>query len=275
MHINGLKDTEKTYSLLWSRTADEIPYNGYHYAAMQAVIKEPIVRGRTGIEVGSGSGYDVCAMAEKNPSVKFITIDICDGIYVTAKRVSGLKNVVAVKASALDIPAKDESFDFAYSFGVLHHTPAPGKGLSEISRVLKRGGPAFLYLYEDHSENIFKYIPLKIVTFVRRLTVLIPKRLLYVLAWLASPFVYIIFTVPSKILAKFASTKHVAGQMPFNFGAGPFSLRGDIYDRFAAPIEYRFSRQGVRDMFAKCGFKDIEITRLRDTAGWVVWGYKA
>ena len=101
-----------------------------------------------------------------------------------------------------------------------------------------------------------------------------PKGVLYALSWVLSPFVFLTFTVPSKIMNKFTATKAIASKMPFNFGTGPFSLRGDLYDRFGAPIEHRFSRDAMGELFAECGFSNVHITRLADTAGWVGWGYK-
>lgn len=267
------KETINTYSLLWHKSDSVIPAR-WHINAMQEVIHEPIVRGRIGIEVGSGCGYDTCIMAKGNPGVKFISIDISDGIYNTARLAKSLDNVMAMKCSALDIAVKGSSVDFAYSFGVLHHTPDPKRGLQEMARILKKGCPAFLYLYEDHSENPVKHALLKAVTAVRRLTTRMPKKVLYALSWVLSPFVFIVFTVPSKIMKNFKATGHIAEHMPFNFGTGPFSLKGDLYDRFGAPIEYRFNRQGVDGLFRECGFSNINITRLRKTAGWVVWGYK-
>ena len=271
MHI--IEDTKKTYGLLWERSGKDVPAR-WHFNAMQEVIEEPIVRGHMGIEVGSGCGYDTYIMAKANPSITLVSMDISDGIYNTKQIASSLGNVRPIQCSALYIPLKNDIFDFAYSFGVLHHTPSPQKGLSEMARILKKDSPAFLYLYENHSENIIKFVALKFVACVRAVTVHIPQRVLYALSWIISPFVFIMFTVPAKILRRFNATRHIAGAMPFNFGTGPFSLRGDLYDRFRAPIEYRFSRKGVHNMFRECGFRDIHITRLRDTAGWVVWGYK-
>lgn len=268
-----IEDTKKTYGLLWGHSGKDVPPR-WHFNAMQEVITEPIVRGEIGIEVGSGCGYDTYIMAKANPAVKLISIDISDGIYKTKQLVSGLGNVMALKCSALNIAVKGSSLDFAYSFGVLHHTSDPKRGLLEIARVLKNGSPAFLYLYEDHSENPIKHTLLVIITAVRRLTTRMPKKALYALSWILSPFIFIVFTVPSKIMKNFKATRHIAEEMPFNFGTGPFSLRGDLYDRFGAPIEYRFSRQGINDLFTECGFSNIHITRLRHTAGWVVWGYK-
>ncbi len=268
------KETEKTYGLLWERSIGSPPLDKWHFNAMQAVIDVPIVRGKFGIEVGSGCGYDTYIMAKSNPLVTLVSIDISDGIFKTKELVSGLENVLPVKCSALDISAKDASFDFAYSFGVLHHTSNPRKGLLEIARVLKKGSPAFIYLYEDHSENIAKYLCLKIVSMLRLITARLPKKILYFLAWVASPVVFVIFTLPSRLLRRFESTKKIAENMPFNFGKTPFSLQGDLYDRFGAPVEYRFNRQEIYNMFNKCGFVKINVTRLKDTAGWVAWGYK-
>ena len=271
--MDTLKDTKNTYSLLWQQSGSIVP-SRWHFNAMQDVISDSIVRGKIGIEVGSGCGYDTYIIAKGNPAVKLISMDISDGIYNTRRLVSSLGNVVTLKCSALDIAVKGSSLDFAYSFGVLHHTPDPERCLREITRILKKDCPAFIYLYEDHSENPFKYAAIKIVTAVRRITTHLPKKMLYVLSGVLSPLVFIIFTVPSKIMKNFKATKDIASKMPFNFGTGLFSLRGDLYDRFAAPIEYRFSRKGMRELFAGCGFSDIHITRLRDTAGWVAWGYK-
>lgn len=272
--MNASKSTANTYGFLWSRSDAGSPPEKWHYTAMQEVFDEPIVRGRVGIEIGSGCGYDTYIMAKDNPSVVIVSTDISDGIYNTKKITAHLKNVFAVKCSALAVPVKSESFDFAYSFGVLHHTIDPVKGLEEIARVLRKGAPAFLYLYEDHSENPVKYTAIKIVAYVRLLTTRIPRRFLYLLSWIISPFVFILFTVPSRILKRFAATKNIVGGIPFNFGTGPFSLQKDLYDRLGAPIEYRFSRDDIYNIFAECGFCEIHLTRLRNTAGWVARGYK-
>lgn len=272
--MNKTNKTKDVYGFLWGKTDKGIIPQRWHFNAMQDVINEPIVRGRIGIEIGSGCGYDTYIMAKNNSTVKLVGMDISEGIYKAKELVTSLGNIMLIQCSALAISIKDASFDFAYSFGVLHHTNNPKKGLLEVARILKKDSPVFLYLYEDHSEDLLKYIAVKIVSWIRFITTRIPQKILYFLAWMASPFVFIIFTLPSKIFRKFEFTKHIADRIPFNFGTGLFSLQGDLYDRFGAPIEHRFSKKDIYNMFDECGFSKLHITKLRDTAGWVVWGYK-
>jgi ubiquinone/menaquinone biosynthesis C-methylase UbiE len=49
------------------------------------------------------------------------------------------------------LPFQDESFDVAYSNGVLHHTPDTAGAVREIHRVLKSGGQARVMLYHRGS----------------------------------------------------------------------------------------------------------------------------
>ncbi|MDD5680542.1 MAG: class I SAM-dependent methyltransferase [Candidatus Omnitrophica bacterium] len=266
--------TKKSYGFLWTREVALRPAERWHFNNMQEAIGEPIVRGDIGIDVGSGCGFDSYIMAKNNPSVRIVSIDISDGVYTAKKLSSGLNNMSIIKTSILDIPIKDNIFDFAYSFGVLHHTADPRRSLGEIARILKKDSPVFLYLYEAHSDNIIKYIGIKIVSLMRLVTVRLSPRALYRLCWFFSPFVYTMFSLPAKVLKRFKFTQNFAGTIPFNFGKGIFSLRGDLYDRFSAPIEYRFTKESVIDFLREGGFSKIKITRLKDTAGWVAWGYK-
>lgn len=268
------RETALVYGLVWGKSDGINLPSECHFDKMQQVIPVPIVRGKIGIDIGSGYGYDSYVMARNNPSANVVSLDISDGIYKTKSMFSDLDNGRFIKGSVLLLPFKNGIFDFAYSFGVLHHTCDPKKGLAEIIRVLKNGAPAFLYLYEDHSSNLIKYNAIKMLSLLRRFTTRMPVKVVYFLCFLFSPFVFIIFSLPAKMLRGFKATLNLSKNMPFNFGTGFFSLTPDLYDRFRAPIEYRFSREGVYGLFSECGFSEINIKRLNTTAGWVVWGYK-
>ena len=56
-------------------------------------------------------------------------------------------------AETLSFP--DESFDWVYSHGVLHHTPNTQRAVDEVWRVLKPDGRAIIMLYHKGSFNYF------------------------------------------------------------------------------------------------------------------------
>lgn len=272
--LDKIKKTKDSYGFLWDKVNGKAPIQENHFNEIQNLVKEPIVKGRLGVDIGSGCGFDTYIMASKNPLVKIVSLEISDGIYKTKEITSRLKNLCLIKGSVLELPLKDNSLDFAYSFGVLHHIPDPVKGLKEISRVLKEGASVYLYLYEDHSKNPVKQRAIKAISILRKITTRMSPKALYIISFMVSPFAMFIFSYPAMIFRKFKLTKPLADKMPFNFGTHLFSLTGDIYDRFSAPIEYRYNRKQVYDLLSESNFRNISIERIQTKAGWVAWGYK-
>ena len=268
------KETADCYGRLWRGHRGLAREEKYHFQAMQEAFPEKIVRGSIGLEVGCGSGWDAFTMASVNPGTSIISLDLSDGVY-TAKEVNkDMRNVLVIKASAEALPLKSGVCDFVYSFGVLHHLADPMKGFSEISRVLKIGAPCFVYLYEDHRRNPLKYCGIKLTSCLRRITTRLPPQVTAFFSCLLSPIIVILFSYPARVFKRFKPTYWIYELIPFNFGTGLFSLRGDLYDRFAAPIEHRFNDGQVRDAFLDNGFSNIRITRLKATAGYAARGTK-
>jgi glycosyltransferase involved in cell wall biosynthesis/SAM-dependent methyltransferase len=266
--------TDQRYSLLWKGIDNRRSEADSHFVKMQEVIPEPIVSGKLGLEVGCGHGLDTQVMASHNANTDIVSVDISDGVYTAANLNRNFGNVSIVQASALKLPFKNGIFDFCYSFGVIHHTADPDQCFAEINRVLRTSGKVFLYLYEDHSGNILKIYPLKAIGVVRKITSRMNNKILYGLCLLISPVVFTLFSVPAIIFRHFKYTKKLAESMPFNFGRSPFSLAGDLYDRFGAPVELRFNQESLSKLLEKSGFSDIQFSKLKASAGLVVWASK-
>jgi ubiquinone/menaquinone biosynthesis C-methylase UbiE len=270
----GEKETRKKYSFLWSKYQNFRPLEEYHFNSMSEVIPEEIVRGKIGLDLGCGCGWDTLIMAKNNPGVRIVGVDISDGVHNAGRITRHLDNVTIIKGSAANIPLQNESCDFVYSFGVLHHMCDYKNGLLEIRRVLKKYSPCFLYLYEDHAENRIKYTFLKMVALFRKITVRLPPEVLYVFALSLSPLIVLIFAYPARFFKRFPATRKLYEKMPFNFGDSLFSVSGDLYDRFSTPIEHRFGQQELQDLFKRLRFGEVRITKLKATAGWVVRGIR-
>lgn len=100
------------------------------------------------LDAGCGGGRYTVALSRLGAK-KVIGIDINEKPLSDARekiREFKIKNTYFKKGNVLKIPFPQDSFDFVLSNGVLHHTVNTEKGISEISRVLKRGGRLFLYL---------------------------------------------------------------------------------------------------------------------------------
>src|SRR5258708_2760269 len=117
--------------------------------------------GKRLLEIGFGTGTDLLQFARGGAQVT--GVDLTPRSIEIARRrfeVYGLDGEFAIgDGESLSFP--DSSFDVAYSFGVLHHTPDTPRAVREIHRVLKPGGTAIVMLYNRRSLYYWGSIVLK------------------------------------------------------------------------------------------------------------------
>lgn len=109
--------------------------------------------GRSVLEIGCGVGLDSYTMARQGLQVT--AVDLTDvGVATAAARFArdGVPGRFAA-ANAEHLPFPDGTFDYVYSFGVLHHAADTDACIREAHRVLKPGGEARIMLYHRHSLN--------------------------------------------------------------------------------------------------------------------------
>ena len=224
------------------------------------------------LDAGCGEGIDVVQQAQRD-GCEVIGAELSDGgCATTFRRTAKLPSAHVVQADLRRLPFADGTFDLAYSYGVLHHVADPPAAIREIARVTQPGGRVAIYVYEDFSERAFGWrVLLRAVNQLRRITVHLPHRLLYTLCQIASPVAFITLTLPSKALSAIPGCREVASRIPYNFGDGPFSMAGDFYDRFSAPLEGRYSRHGAAALVASAG---LRVAAIANNRGWMVAGEK-
>lgn len=106
------------------------------------------------LEIGLGQGADAEQIVRRGGV--YSGIDLTDESVKRVKmrfELRGLPIERIERASALDLPFDDGSFDIVYSHGVLHHIPEVKKAQAEIARVLKPGGRLIAMLYAKWSLN--------------------------------------------------------------------------------------------------------------------------
>jgi ubiquinone/menaquinone biosynthesis C-methylase UbiE len=111
------------------------------------------IKGKKVLEIGYGMGTDHLALARRGAIMHGIDItqrnfEITSSRFALYGESSGL-----VTGDAEHLPYEDNSLDFVYSFGVIHHTPRTDKVIAEIYRVLKPGGKCWITVY--HRNSVF------------------------------------------------------------------------------------------------------------------------
>jgi ubiquinone/menaquinone biosynthesis C-methylase UbiE len=96
------------------------------------------------LEIGCGTGCDLLQFAKHGAQATGIDIT-SEHLRLARERVGQLAEVREAEATALPFP--DESFDYVYSHGVLHHIESPRRVVDEIFRVLKPGGRFNIHVY--------------------------------------------------------------------------------------------------------------------------------
>lgn len=223
-----------------------------------------------GFDLGCGSGRWAKLVAPKVG--KLYLFDPAEKALAVAKRNLGsAKNCEFALAGADSIPLDDNSCDFGYSLGVLHHIPDTSAGLKACVAKLKPGAPFLLYLYYsfDNRPAWFRMI-WRISEIGRRSISRMPNSF-------RSLFTQIIAAVVYYPLAR---TAWLLEKLRLNVENFPLSqyrnnsfyvMRNDALDRFGTRLEQRFSKKQIREMMEQSGLENISFS---ETSFWTAIGYK-
>jgi ubiquinone/menaquinone biosynthesis C-methylase UbiE len=190
---------------------EERRYN-YHYHLRDLFASLNGSHGRL-LEVGCGIGVDSIQLAKCG--FQLTAVDLTESALQVAREFAARRNVTVDfrLGNAERLEFRDGEFDAVYSFGVLHHTPDIEKSISEVRRVLRPGGTAYVMLYHRDS----------LVNLVHR-----ALRLPYESPRDKSDHCPVVYTFSRRGVRKlFRGFSHVSvhAEYPFTFGFGPLGTR--------------------------------------------------
>lgn len=121
----------------------------YHLPAWIAAMQP----GKSVLEIGCGVGLDSYTMARHGLQVT--AVDLTEVGVRTAHSRFRRHRVIGsfAVADAARLPFPGNSYDYVYSFGVLHHAADTHATINELHRVLKPNGEARIMLYHRRSIN--------------------------------------------------------------------------------------------------------------------------
>jgi SAM-dependent methyltransferase len=104
------------------------------------------LQGKTVLDIGCGPGRFTDVALSMGATV--IALDYSSAIDAAKANFNGKDaDVLFIQGDALQLPIRTNSLDYAFTIGVLHHTPSPVTGVREAHRVLRGGGQFAIRVY--------------------------------------------------------------------------------------------------------------------------------
>ena len=225
-----------------------------------------------GFDLGCGSGRWAAGVAPKVGRLHCID-PAQKALDVARRRLNDTKNVDFHMAASDAIPLADNSQDFGYSLGVLHHIPDTARALGDAVSKLKPGAPFLVYLYYalDGRPAWFRGLWLASDS-IRRGVVRLPFAARKVTTTVMAGLVYWPLARGARLAERMGMD--VAGIPLSAYRHGSFyTMRTDALDRFGTKLEQRFTREQIQAMMLKAGLQNIRFSDKEPF--WVACGVRA
>lgn len=250
-------DTAENFGWQWTHfTQEDTKYNEQFSGWLQPVRKE-FFEDKIILEGGCGKGRHTKLAAEWGAK-EIVGVDLSAAVETAFRLTKNLPNAHVVQADIFKLPFR-KAFDYAFSVGVLHHTPDPKAAFVSLASKVKKGGHISAWIYgAENNEWITNYInPIR-----EGFTSKISQPALYRLSklptlgvFLASKFVY-------KPLANTALNKKLFYH-EYLTHLGSFGWREQhniVFDHLVAPTAFYISREDFEKWWQEIKAKNVEIT---------------
>jgi SAM-dependent methyltransferase len=244
------EDVRRSFSEEWQTYGSILPEHDEEFAAYFDIVDLASLRDSLVVDLGCGSGRWSAKLA---PHVGTIAlVDFSDAIFVARENLSDAPNAVFFRGDVTNLPFVDDSVDFLFSLGVLHHLDRP---CLPVARDLMRLGPRglfYLYYGLDNRPDYYRKL-LAVVTASRRSLGRVKseksrRRISRALA--------LAVYRPMVGIGALADKAGVNAPVPLYDsykGKSVDRIEQDAYDRFFTSIEQRVSRQEIEECFAGVG----------------------
>jgi ubiquinone/menaquinone biosynthesis C-methylase UbiE len=225
-----------------------------------------------GFDLGCGSGRWARFVAPRVGELH--CIDLSDAALSIARRNLGPHTNCTFHLSSVgNLPLPDDSMDFGYAIGVLHHVPDTAAGVAACVRKLKPGAPLLIYLYYamDNRSPVFRSI-WRASDLLRRCLCRLPHRAKLAVTFVLAAIVYAPLACVARLLEQ---TGRSVDAIPLSWYQHKsfYTMRTDAYDRFATRLERRFRREEVESIMMAAGLRDVSFRE--DPPYWCAIGYRS
>jgi SAM-dependent methyltransferase len=251
-------ETAENFGWQWAHFTQEDRLYAKQFLGWLQPVKPEFFEGEIVLEAGCGKGRHT-TLAANWGAKEIIGIDLSAAVETAYQATKHLPNAHIVQADIYKLPFK-RAFDYAFSVGVLHHTPEPKKAFVSMASKVKKGGALSAWIYgEENNEWIINFVnPVR-----EGFTSKINQPTLYQLSKLPALGVFLASKLIYKPLNKTA--KPLAKRLFYNDylnHIGTFGWREQhniVFDHLVAPTAFYIPREEFEKWWKEIGAKDVEI----------------
>ncbi|HZH35584.1 MAG TPA: methyltransferase domain-containing protein [Pyrinomonadaceae bacterium] len=254
-------DTAKNFGWQWTHFTQEDANYAEQFLGWLKPVKKEFFRDKIVLEGGCGKGRHTRLAADWGAK-EVIGIDLSAAVESAFALTRNLPNAHIVQADIFKLPFK-QAFDYAFSVGVLHHTPDPKRSFVSLAGKVKPGGHISAWVYgAENNEWIVRFVNPVREGFTSKLN----QPALFQLSKLPTAAVFLATKLIYAPLNSNEKTKSLANKLFYNEYLNHLATFGwreqhnIVFDHLVAPTAFYISRQEFESWWLEIGAKDVKIT---------------
>ncbi len=252
-------ETAENFGWQWTNFTQEDPKYSDQFLGWLQPVRSEFFKDKVVLEGGCGKGRHTKLAAEWGAK-QVVGIDLGEGVESAFALTRDIPNAHIVQCDIFKLPFK-RVFDYAFSVGVLHHTPDPKKAFLSLAGKVKKGGSLSAWIYgAENNEWITKYVnPVR-----EGFTSKISQPLLYQLSKLPTLSLFLTTKLvyrPANIAAKPIAVKLFYNDYLNHLGTfGWREHHNIVFDHLVAPTAFYISKSEFEEWWTEINAADVEIT---------------
>lgn len=251
-------ETAENFGWQWTHFTQEDPKYNEQFLGWLQPVRSEFFEGKVVLEGGCGKGRHTKLAAEWGAK-DVVGIDLGDGVESAFALTRSLPNAHIIQCDIFKLPLKKE-FDYAFSVGVLHHTPNPKKAFLSLAGKVKKGGHISAWVYgAENNEWITRFVDPVRTGFTSQIS----QPMLYQLSKLPTLGVFLGTKLVYRPLNSIA--KPVANKLFYNEylnHLGTFGWREQhniVFDHLVAPTAFYIAKEDFATWWSEINVKNVQI----------------
>jgi 2-polyprenyl-3-methyl-5-hydroxy-6-metoxy-1,4-benzoquinol methylase len=208
------------------------------------------LRGKLVLDVGCGMGRYAEVMSRWG--ARLIGIDLSAAVEAAARNLAAYPATI-FQADVFSLPFAEESFDYIYSLGVLHHTPDCEQAFKCLPKLMKPGGGIAIWLYSAYNRWY------RMSDLYRKVTRRMPPKLLHTLCYGAIPLYGLHKVLRIIPLVGKPASGAMRQLIPMSFNEDPQWRVLDTFDWYSPWYQSKHTYEEVFRWFETSGLEDLHV----------------